>query len=125
MSSLLSGRLIQPCEECGTELRLSSMTVLASLGAIGLLASALGLFVTYSPWLLICALLSTLTCHRVGHAEEACLVEYKQGNRIVRRACLVCSDCSRAVRPEGGKQESEDDHAERWCGVHNSTFASQ
>lgn len=61
MSSLLSGRLIQPCEECGTELRLSAMTVLASLGALGLFASAIGLFVTYSPWLLISALLSTLT----------------------------------------------------------------
>lgn len=61
MSSLLSGRLIQPCHECGTQLRLSAMTVLASLGAFGLLASAVGLFMTYSPWLLICALLSTLT----------------------------------------------------------------
>lgn len=61
MSSLLSGRLIQPCQECGTELRLSAMTVLASLGAVGLLASAVGLVLTYSPWVLICALLSTLT----------------------------------------------------------------
>ena len=60
MSSLLSGRLIQPCEECGTQLRLSSMTVLASLGGFGLLASAVGLFRTYSPWLLIFALLFTL-----------------------------------------------------------------
>jgi hypothetical protein len=60
MSSLLSGRLIQPCEECGTELRLSAMTVLAGLGAFGLLTSAVGLAFTPSPWLLIIALLCTL-----------------------------------------------------------------
>ena len=60
MSSLLSGRLIQPCGECGTLLRLSAMTILSSLGVLGLFASAAGLFMTYSPWMLIFALLFTL-----------------------------------------------------------------
>jgi hypothetical protein len=60
MSSVLSGRLIQPCGECGTLLRLSSMTLLTSLGAMGLLVTAVGLFVSYTPWLLIIALIFTL-----------------------------------------------------------------
>lgn len=60
MSSLLTGRLIQPCAECGTLLRLSSMTLLSSLGALGLLVSAVGLFTYRSPWLLILALVCTI-----------------------------------------------------------------
>lgn len=60
MSSVLSGRLIQPCAECGTLLRLSSMTLLTSLGAMGLLVTAVGLFMSYTPWLLIIALIFTL-----------------------------------------------------------------
>lgn len=60
MSSVLSGRLIQPCAECGTLLRLSAMTLLSSLGALGLLITAAGLFFWYTPILLVLALIFTL-----------------------------------------------------------------
>ena len=60
MSSVLSGRLVQPCEECGTMLRLSAMTLLSSLGALGLLATAVGVYLNYQSWLLVLALMFTL-----------------------------------------------------------------
>jgi hypothetical protein len=40
MSSLMSGRLVQPCAECGAKLRLSSMTLVSSAAALGLIAAA-------------------------------------------------------------------------------------
>lgn len=40
MSSGMSGRLVQPCPECGARLRLSSMALLSSLAALGLLGTA-------------------------------------------------------------------------------------
>lgn len=60
MSSVLSGRLVQPCTECGTLLRLSAMTLVASAGAIGLLITSVALFLNYSRLLLIVALLLTI-----------------------------------------------------------------
>jgi CHASE2 domain-containing sensor protein len=60
MSSVLSGRLVQPCSECGTLLRLSAMTLVASAGAIGLLITSVSLFLNYSRLLLIVALLLTV-----------------------------------------------------------------
>jgi hypothetical protein len=41
MSSVMSGRLVQPCSECGARLRLSSMALLSTTCAIGLIGTAL------------------------------------------------------------------------------------
>ncbi|HEX5070078.1 MAG TPA: hypothetical protein VFV78_07665 [Vicinamibacterales bacterium] len=46
MSGLMSGRLVQPCTECGTRLRMSSMTLVSSAASIGLIVTA-GLFFVY------------------------------------------------------------------------------
>jgi hypothetical protein len=40
MSSVLTGRMVKPCEECGTLLRLSAMTLLTSVGALALIATS-------------------------------------------------------------------------------------
>ena len=40
MSSVMSGRLVQPCSECGARLRLSSMALLSTTSAIGLIGVA-------------------------------------------------------------------------------------
>jgi hypothetical protein len=44
MSGLMSGRLVQPCAECGTRLRMSSMALVSTFAAIGLLFTASLLF---------------------------------------------------------------------------------
>jgi hypothetical protein len=59
MSSLMSGRLVQPCAECGAKLRLSSMTLVASTAAIGLIGSAI-LYLMYQNSLLLFASLGLL-----------------------------------------------------------------
>ena len=41
MSSMMSGRLVQPCHECGAMLRLSSMALLSTVSAIGLITIAI------------------------------------------------------------------------------------
>jgi hypothetical protein len=41
MSSGMSGRLVQPCSECGAKLRLSSMALIAGLSSVGLIVTAL------------------------------------------------------------------------------------
>ena len=56
MSSVLSGRLVQPCAECGTLLRLSSMTLLTGMATFGLVVTSVGLILTRYPMLLILAL---------------------------------------------------------------------
>jgi hypothetical protein len=56
MSSGLSGRLVAPCNECGTLLRLSSSTLVVVLSAIGLLTTSTALVVTHHRMLLIVAL---------------------------------------------------------------------
>jgi hypothetical protein len=40
MSGIMSGRLVQPCAECGAKLRMSSMAVVSSLAALGLIVTA-------------------------------------------------------------------------------------
>jgi hypothetical protein len=56
MSSMLSGRLVQPCAECGTLLRLSSMTLATALASFGLVVTSVALIVTRYPMFLIVAL---------------------------------------------------------------------
>ena len=56
MSSLMSGRLVQPCGECGAKLRLSSMTLVSSTAAIGLIAAAVLYLMYQSSILLLVAL---------------------------------------------------------------------
>lgn len=41
MSSIMSGRLVQPCPECGARLRLSAMALLSTTSAVGLIVLAL------------------------------------------------------------------------------------
>jgi hypothetical protein len=40
MSSMMSGRLVQPCPDCGARLRMSAMVLLSTTSAIGLLVTA-------------------------------------------------------------------------------------
>ena len=40
MSSVMSGRLVQPCSECGARLRLSAMVLLSTTSALGLIGTA-------------------------------------------------------------------------------------
>ena len=44
MSSIMSGRLVQPCAECGACLRMSAMVLLSTMSAVGLIADA-GIYV--------------------------------------------------------------------------------
>ena len=45
MSGVMSGRLVQPCVECGAKLRMSSMALVSSTAALGLIVTAVLLFV--------------------------------------------------------------------------------
>jgi len=56
MSSMMSGRLVQPCSECGTKLRLSSMTLVTGFAALGLIGSSVAVFLTRQPLLLFASL---------------------------------------------------------------------
>ena len=56
VSSGMSGRLVQPCSECGALLRLSGMRLLTGLGALGLLGSSIARFANESQALLVLAL---------------------------------------------------------------------
>ena len=40
MSSVMSGRLVQPCPECGARLRMSAMVLLSTTAAVGLIGTA-------------------------------------------------------------------------------------
>jgi predicted membrane channel-forming protein YqfA (hemolysin III family) len=40
MSGIMSGRLVQPCAECGAKLRMSSMAAVSSVAALGLIGTA-------------------------------------------------------------------------------------
>jgi hypothetical protein len=54
MSARMSGRLVQPCSECGARLRLSSMAVLSTMSALGLIGTALAyVFYPHSAMLII------------------------------------------------------------------------
>jgi hypothetical protein len=56
MSSFMSGRLVQPCADCGARLRLSSMTMISSVSAIGLAGVAVAYVLYPSNTLLMVAL---------------------------------------------------------------------
>lgn len=47
MSSMMSGRLVQPCPDCGARLRMSAMVLLSTTSAIGLIVTAAAYI--YSP----------------------------------------------------------------------------
>jgi hypothetical protein len=49
MSGMMSGRLVQPCAECGARLRLSSMALVSSLSSLALIGTALLLWF-YPNW---------------------------------------------------------------------------
>jgi hypothetical protein len=46
MSGMMSGRLVQPCAECGAKLRMSSMALVSSLASVGLIGVA-GFYIFY------------------------------------------------------------------------------
>jgi hypothetical protein len=41
MSSMMSGRLVQPCPDCGARLRMSAMVLLSTTSSMGLIITAL------------------------------------------------------------------------------------
>ena len=57
MSSIMSGRLVQPCSECGVKLRLSSMAVVSSTAALGLIGTAIAYLLHPASILLLVALI--------------------------------------------------------------------
>ena len=60
MSSMMSGRLVQPCTECGARLRLSSMALLSTISALGLIGTSIMYLVYRETTLLYIALVLTL-----------------------------------------------------------------
>jgi len=60
VSSGMSGRLVQPCPECGALLRLSAMRLCTALGALGLLASSIALSISRSDAMLVVALVFSI-----------------------------------------------------------------
>lgn len=60
MSSMMSGRLVQPCSECGARLRLSSMALLSTISALGLIGVSVMYLVYREKVLLYIALVLTL-----------------------------------------------------------------
>ena len=60
MSSMMSGRLVQPCTECGAQLRLSSMALLATISALGLIGTSAMYLAYRETTLLYSALVLTL-----------------------------------------------------------------
>jgi hypothetical protein len=57
MSSGLSGRLVQPCSECGAKLKLSAMKLLSIAGALSLMATSGIMFMTGPTAILLAAAL--------------------------------------------------------------------
>jgi len=56
MSAGMSGRLVQPCAECGAKLRLSSMALVSTICALGLIITAVTYIFYQSSVLLFIAL---------------------------------------------------------------------
>jgi hypothetical protein len=56
LASGMSGRLVQPCIECGALLRLSAMRLFTGVGALGLLGSSIALSIARSDGLLVVSL---------------------------------------------------------------------
>jgi hypothetical protein len=62
MSSMMSGRLVQPCPDCGARLRMSAMVLLSTTSAIGLIVTAIAyVYNPLMPLLAIALLLLGLT----------------------------------------------------------------
>lgn len=59
MSGMMSGRLVQPCAECGAKLRMSSMALVSSLASAGLIGVAV-LYIFYPITNLLFAALTLL-----------------------------------------------------------------
>ena len=62
MSSMMSGRLVQPCPDCGARLRMSAMVLLSTVSAVGLIVTA-GAYIynPMTPLLVIALVLLGLT----------------------------------------------------------------
>ena len=56
MSSMMSGRLVQPCPDCGAQLRMSAMVLLSTLSAVGLIVTAVAYIYNPMTPLLVIAL---------------------------------------------------------------------
>jgi hypothetical protein len=54
MSSMMSGRLVQPCPDCGARLRMSAMVLLSTTSAIGLIVTAAAY--VYNPFMPLLAI---------------------------------------------------------------------
>ena len=50
MSGMMSGRLVQPCAECGARLRMSSMAMVSSLAALGIIVTAVAYVWAEPEW---------------------------------------------------------------------------
>ena len=62
MSSMMSGRLVHPCPDCGARLRMSAMVLLSTLSAIGLIVTAVTyIFNPVTPLLVIALVLLGLS----------------------------------------------------------------
>ena len=59
MSGMMSGRLVQPCTECGAKLRMSSMALVSSLASAGLIGVA-AIYIFYPTKPLLFAALTLL-----------------------------------------------------------------
>ena len=74
MSSMMSGRLVQPCHECGTRLRLSSMALLTTLSALALIVMAIA-YITYQHaallWICLVLLLLMLVSMQATRLKTA------------------------------------------------------
>jgi hypothetical protein len=60
MAAKMSGRLVQPCGECGARLRLSAMAVLTTVSAIGLMVTAVIYVLNRDTYLLLIAMILLL-----------------------------------------------------------------
>ena len=56
MSGMMSGRLVQPCHECGAKLRMSSMAVASVISSLGIIAVAIMYAIYRTPYFLLIAL---------------------------------------------------------------------
>ena len=56
MSGMMSGRLVQPCHECGAKLRMSSMALVSGISSVGIIGVAIMYAVYQTPILLFIAL---------------------------------------------------------------------
>jgi len=59
MSGMMSGRLVQPCGECGTKLRMSSMALVSGVASLGIIITA-GFYLFYPSSILLFVVLGLL-----------------------------------------------------------------